>query len=98
MTWEGLKVAMRDHFVPPSYQRDLHKKLQRLEQDNNSVQDCYAKLQKGMMRCGMVEETMDKICHFYGGLKREIQDIVDYKEVNTVNQLFQFAMLVEKEL
>jgi hypothetical protein len=31
MTWEGLKVATRDRFVPPSYQRDLCKKLQRLE-------------------------------------------------------------------
>jgi hypothetical protein len=44
MTWEGIKVAMRDCFVPPSYQRDLRKKLQRLEQGNNSVQDYYAKL------------------------------------------------------
>jgi hypothetical protein len=68
-TWEGLKVAMRDHFVPPSYQRDLCKKLQRLEQGNNSVQDHYAELQKGMMCCSMVEETEDKICHFYGGVE-----------------------------
>jgi hypothetical protein len=32
------------------------------------------------------------------GLRREIQDIVDYKEFNNANQLFQYAMLVEKEL
>jgi hypothetical protein len=31
-------------------------------------------------------------------LRRDIQDIVDYKEFNTVNKLFQFAMLAEKEL
>jgi hypothetical protein len=30
-TWEELKVAMRDRFVPPSYTRDLHNKLMRLE-------------------------------------------------------------------
>jgi hypothetical protein len=35
---------------------------------------------------------------FYGGLRTEIQDIVDYKEYNTVNRLFQLAMLAEKEL
>jgi hypothetical protein len=97
-TCEGLKVAMHDHFVPPSYQHDMHKKLQCLEHGNNSVQDYYAELQKGMMHCGMVEETEDKICHFYGGLRHEIQDIVDYKEFNTINQLFQFVMLAEKEL
>jgi hypothetical protein len=31
-------------------------------------------------------------------LQRDIQDIVDYKEFNTVNKVFQFAMLAEKEL
>ena len=40
----------------------------------------------------------DSICHFYSGLRHEIQDIVDYKKFHTVNLLFQFAMLAEKEL
>jgi hypothetical protein len=35
---------------------------------------------------------------FLWGLRTKIQDIVDYKEYNTVNHLFQLAMLVEKEL
>jgi hypothetical protein len=35
---------------------------------------------------------------FLWGLRTEIQDIVDYKEYNTVNHLFQLAMLAEKEL
>lgn len=97
-TWDRLKEAMRNRFVPPSYQRDLRKKLQRLEQGNMSVQEYYAELQKGMIRCGVVEETEDKICRFYGGLRREIQDIVDFKEYTTVNRLFQLAMLAEKQL
>jgi hypothetical protein len=63
-----------------------------------SVQEYFAELQKGMMQCGVVEDPEDKLCHFYGGLRREIQDIVDYKDFNTTNQLFQIAMLTEKEL
>jgi hypothetical protein len=51
-----------------------------------------------MIRAGVHEETEDKICRFYGGLRTEIQDIVDYKEYNIVNRLFQLAMLAEKEL
>jgi hypothetical protein len=51
-----------------------------------------------MIRAGVHEETEDKICHFYGGLRTEIQDIIDYKEYNTINHLFQLAMLAEKEL
>jgi hypothetical protein len=97
-TWDELKIAMRQRFVPPSYQRDLRKKLQRLDQGDMSVQDYYAELQKGMIHAGVHEETKDKICHFYGGLRTEIQDIIDYKEYNTINRLFQLAMLVEKEL
>jgi hypothetical protein len=51
-----------------------------------------------MIRAGVHEETEDKIYHFYGGLRTEIQDIIDYKEYNTVNRLFQLAMLAKKEL
>jgi hypothetical protein len=63
-----------------------------------SVQDYYAELQKGMIRAGVHEETEDKIYHFYGGLRTEIQDIIDCKEYNTVNRLFQLTMLAKKEL
>jgi hypothetical protein len=51
-----------------------------------------------MIRAEVHEETEDQICHFYGGLRTEIQDIIDYKEYNIVNHLFQLAMLAEKEL
>jgi hypothetical protein len=51
-----------------------------------------------LQRCGIVEGHEDALCRFYSGLRRDIQDIMDYKEFNTVNKLFQFAMLAEKEL
>jgi hypothetical protein len=35
---------------------------------------------------------------FYGGLRREIQDIVDYKEYHSIQRLFHVSMLEEKEL
>jgi hypothetical protein len=63
-----------------------------------SVQEYFAKLRKGMILCRIEEDLEDKLCHFYGGLRREIHDIVYYKDFNTTNQLFQLAMLVEKEL
>jgi hypothetical protein len=69
-----------------------------LEQRDKSIQDYYAELQKGLQRCGIIEGHEDALCRFYSGLWRDIQDIVDYKEFNTINKLFQFAMLAEKEL
>jgi hypothetical protein len=95
-TWDRLKAAMCERFVSPAYQCDLRKKLQCLDQGGMSVQDYYAELQKGMIRAGAHEETEDKICYFYSGLHTEIQ--IDYKEYNTINHLFQLAMLAEKEL
>jgi hypothetical protein len=71
-TWDGLKTAMHQRFVPPSYQCDLRKKLQRLDQGDMSVQDYYAELQKSMIRAGVHKETEDKSCRFYGGLRTEI--------------------------
>jgi hypothetical protein len=63
-----------------------------------SIQYYYTELQKGMIHAGVHEETEDKNYHFYSGLHTEIQDIIDYKEYNTVNRLFHLAMLAEKEL
>jgi hypothetical protein len=61
------------------------KKLQRLEQVDKSVQDYCGELQKGLQRCMIVEDNESYVVRFYSGLRR---DIVDYKEFNTVNQLF----------
>ena len=37
--WDALKRALRTRFVPPHYQRDLLKRLSRLEQGKNTVED-----------------------------------------------------------
>jgi hypothetical protein len=84
--------------VPPVCQHDLRKKFQCLEQGDKSIQNYYAELQNGMICAEVHEETEDKICHIYSGLHTEIQDIVDYKERNIFNHLFQLAMFAEKEL
>lgn len=89
---------MHDYFIPPSYKRDLCKKLQSLEQGNISVQEYYGELQKDMIHCGVVEDIKDKIWHFYGSLKHEIQDLVDYKEFFTVNYLCEPYMPTERQL
>jgi hypothetical protein len=87
VTWTQLKEAMRDRFVSP-YHRELRKKLQCLEQVDKSVQDYYGELEKGLQRYMIVEDDESSVVRFYSGLRRDIEDIVDYKEFNTANQLF----------
>jgi hypothetical protein len=38
-----------------------------------------------MLHCGVVEENEDKMMRFYRGLNRNIQDIVDYKEYDSIH-------------
>jgi hypothetical protein len=87
-TWDRIKAAIFERFVPPAYQCDLRKKLQCLDQGDMSLQDYYAEMQNGMIHDSVHEEMNDKICHFYPSLHTEIQDIIDYKEYNIVNHLF----------
>jgi hypothetical protein len=55
-------------------------------------------LQKGMIRCGILEEPNAAMARFRGGLNREIQDILDYKEYADMIQLFEFACKAECEV
>jgi hypothetical protein len=72
--------------------------MQRFQQGSQSVEDYYQKLQKGMIRCGILEEPDGAMAHFRGGLNCDIQDILDYKEYVDMTQLFEFACKAEREV
>jgi hypothetical protein len=71
---------MRHRFVPSYYARDLLNKLQHLKQGTHIVEEYYQELQTGMLRYGLVENNDAAMARFVGGLNREIQDVLDYKD------------------
>jgi hypothetical protein len=71
-TWDHLKAATRHRFVPSYYACDLLNKMQRFQQGSQSVEDYFQELQKGMIRCGILEENDAAMARFRGGLNREI--------------------------
>ena len=81
---------MRQCYVPSYYARDKLNELQRLKQGSSSVEDYYRELQTGLVRCGLVETDDAMMARFLGGLNRDIQDILDYKEYNSITRLFIF--------
>ncbi len=97
-TWDALKRALRSRFVPSHYQRDMLKKLSRLDQGKNSVEDYYQELQTGMIRCGIEEDNEQIMARFFSGLNKDIQNILDYKEYRTINRLFHLACKAEREV
>ena len=72
--------------------------MQRLRQGKNSVEEYYQELQTGMIRCGIVEENEAMLARFIGGLNREIQTILAYKEYTNITRLFHLACKVEREV
>jgi hypothetical protein len=93
-----LKVLMRHKFVSSYYARDLFNKLQRLKQGTHSVEEYYQELQIGMLHCGLVENNDTAMACFLGGLNREIQDALDYKEYNNITCLFHLSCKAECEV
>ena len=97
-TWAALKDAMRTRWVPPYYQRELLQKLQRLRQGKNTVEEYYQELQTGLIRCGLVEDNEAMLARFMGGLNKEIQTILEYKDYTTITRLFHLACKAEREV
>src|SRR6266540_2180712 len=97
-TWEALKRVMHARFVPSYYARDLLYKLQQLRQGTQSVEEYYQELQIGLLRCGLVENEEAAMARFVGGLNREIQDILAYKEYNSITRLFHLVCKAEREV
>jgi hypothetical protein len=97
-TWDHLKAAMQHRFVPWYYAHDLLNKMQRFQQGSQSVEDYFQELQKGMIRCGILEENDAAMARFRGGLNCEIQDILDYKEYYDMTTLFEYACKAGREV
>ena len=51
-----------------------------------------------MIRCGIVEENEAMLARFMGGLNREIQNILEYKEYTNITRLFHLAFKAEREV
>jgi hypothetical protein len=51
-----------------------------------------------MIRCGLFEQDDAAMARFRGGLNREIQDILDYKEYVDMTTMFEYACKAEREV
>ena len=51
-----------------------------------------------MIRCGIVEDNEAMLARFMGGLNKEIQTILEYKECNNITRLFHLPCKAEHEV
>ena len=97
-SWAEMKVVMKKRFVPSHYYRALYKKLQGLEQGNQSVEEYYQEMKKAMVRANVEEDPNETMERFMQGLNQDIADlVVPYKYIN-MEHLIYTAIRMEKRL
>ena len=52
----------------------------------------------GMLRCNLEEDVEPAMARFLGGLNREIQDILAYKEYTNITRLFHLTCKAERKV
>ena len=62
------------------------------------VEEYYQELLIDLACCGIHEDDDDTSARFFGGLNRDIQDILDYKDWNHFSQLYHLALKAEREV
>ncbi|WVZ97430.1 hypothetical protein U9M48_042970, partial [Paspalum notatum var. saurae] len=92
--WRSGKQDKKPHRPPSPPPRRGNKG----NKGNRSVHEYYNDLHVAMLHCDIDEEDDDTMTRFYSGLRKDIQNIVAYKDYNTTDQLFHIAVLAEQEL
>ncbi|KAE9592380.1 putative nucleotidyltransferase, Ribonuclease H [Lupinus albus] len=93
-----MKLIMRRRFVPSSYQRDIHNKLQRLTQGSKSVDEYFKEMELALLRSNFEEDREATMARFLHGLNQDIQDVVELQYYVELDDLVQQAMKVEQQL
>ena len=73
-------------------------KLQRLQQGSRSVYEYYKDLETTLTKFDIHDSEESKIARFVGGLRREVQDIVELYEYSSLEKLVHLAIKVESQL
>ena len=96
-TWEEMKQVMRRRFVPSSYQRDLHNRLQMLKQEKRSVDEYYKEMELLLVRARIREDPEQKMTRFLSGLNEEIASFVKMFPYHTLQDLVDQAMHTKRK-
>ena len=96
-TWEKMKKHMRGAFLPYNYQRLMYQRLQNLKQGLRSVDEYTTEFYQLIAR-NEIQETEDQLVSRYiGGLKFQIQDVVNMFDPVSIFAAHQRALVVEKQ-
>ncbi|XP_071924849.1 uncharacterized protein [Coffea arabica] len=97
-TWEEMRSLMRKRFVPSYYSRDLHRRLQALNQRSMSVEDYYKEMEMAIMKADLREDGEATMARFLHGLRPEIAEVVELQHYLDMNEMLEKAVTIERRL
>ena len=72
VSWRGMTELMQRRFVPEYFKREMHNKLQQLNQGSKSVDEYYKEMELLMIRTGTREDAEATMSRFLNGLNYEV--------------------------
>lgn len=94
-----MKVIIRKWFTPSYYYRDLHQKLQRFNQEFNSVVEYYKEMEVAMIRASVEEDREAAIARSFIGLSSNIaNNNVELHHYVELENMVQMGIKVERQL
>ena len=98
MTWKEIKVVMRKRSIANHSYRDLHNKLQGLNQRSKSVDEYYKEMEIVMIWANVEEDRETTMARFLNGLNDDITNIVELQHYVEMEDLLHMTIKVEPQL
>lgn len=90
--WDKMKKLMRATFLPYNYQSLMYQRLQNLRQGTKSVNDYADEFYQLIVRNDIMETEEQLTARFVGGLRMQIQDMVNMFDPRSVAEAHQKAI------
>ncbi|KAK9133615.1 hypothetical protein Scep_013143 [Stephania cephalantha] len=96
-SWEKMKKHLRDEFLPYNFQRLMYQRLQNLRQGGKSIDDYTTEFHQLVAKNELQETNDQLVARNIGGLRVQIQDVVNMFDPASLSAAHQRALLVEKQ-
>lgn len=97
VSWEKMKKLMKATFFPYNYQSLMYQQLQNLRQETKSVNEYADEFYQLIARNDIMETEEQLTSRFVGGLRMQIQDMVNMFDPRSVAEAQQKALSWEKQ-
>ncbi|PWA36447.1 hypothetical protein CTI12_AA599670 [Artemisia annua] len=97
-SWEKFKKHARAAFLPYNFERELYQRFQNLRQGTRSVDEYTTDFYESLARLDLNESPFQLVSRYIGGLRLQLQDVLNMFDPLTVAEAHQHASQAEKQL